>query len=201
MFRLANSIYLYGLIALPVILLLYLLMLRWRKKALLRFGSSAMLQRLAPNASPAKRGLKFILCLFALAFIILGLVNPQIGSKMEEVKRKGVDIVIALDVSNSMNAEDIRPNRLERAKQAINRLLDKLQNDRIGIVVFAGKAYTQLPITSDFGAAKLCLNAIQADMVPTQGTAIGEAIRTLMEQVKTKRQTAACGLGGSSVGQ
>jgi Ca-activated chloride channel family protein len=104
------------------------------------------------------------------------LANPQFGSKLEEVKRKGVDIIVALDVSNSMLCEDIRPSRLERAKQALSRLLDKLQNDRIGIIVFAGEAYVQLPITTDYGAAKLFLPGIEPDMIPTQGTAIGSAI-------------------------
>ena len=121
--------------------------------------------------------MKFILLLFALGFIILGLANPQIGSKMEEVKREGVDLMIALDVSNSMLAEDIKPNRLERAKQAISKLIDKLHNDRIGLIVFGGEAYVQLPITTDYSAAKLFLSIISTDIVPTQGTAIGEAIK------------------------
>jgi Ca-activated chloride channel homolog len=108
--------------------------------------------------------------------VVVGLANPQFGSKLEEVKRKGVDIIVALDVSNSMLCEDIRPSRLERSKQALSRLLDKLQNDRIGIIVFAGEAYVQLPITTDYSAAKLFLPSIEPDMIPTQGTAIGAAI-------------------------
>src|SRR6185436_7481199 len=102
--------------------------------------------------------------------------NPQIGTRLEEVKREGVDITIALDVSNSMRAEDIKPSRLDRSKQAISRLIDKLQGDRIGLVVFAGEAYTQLPITTDYGAAKLFLSTIDPEIVPRQGTAIGAAI-------------------------
>lgn len=118
---------------------------------------------------------------FGMALLITGLANPQIGTKLEEVKREGVDIIIALDISNSMRAEDIRPNRLERAKQAISRLIDQLENDRIGIVIFAGQAYVQLPITTDFGAAKLFLSTIEPDLIPTQGTDIGAAIDLSMK--------------------
>jgi Ca-activated chloride channel family protein len=110
------------------------------------------------------------------ALLIIGIANPQTGSKLVEGERKGIDIMIALDVSNSMLAEDIQPNRLERAKQAISKLIDKLGNDRIGIIVFAGNAYMQLPITTDYAAAKMFLSTITTRIVPTQGTAIGEAI-------------------------
>jgi Ca-activated chloride channel family protein len=120
--------------------------------------------------------LKIVLALLGLTFLIIACANPQLGTRLEEVKREGVDIIIALDVSNSMKAEDIRPNRLERSKQAISRLIDKLQNDRIGMIVFAGKAYVQLPITTDYAAAKLFLSTIEPDLVPTQGTCIGCAI-------------------------
>ena len=114
--------------------------------------------------------------MLAFAFLAAAVCGPLIGSKLEEVKRKGADIIIALDVSNSMKAEDIRPSRLERSKQAISKLIDKLQGDRIGLVVFAGDAYTQLPITTDYGAAKLMLSTVETDIVPRQGTAIGSAI-------------------------
>jgi Ca-activated chloride channel family protein len=119
--------------------------------------------------------------MIAYSLIVVGLANPQIGTKLEEVKREGVDIIIALDVSNSMKAEDIKPSRLERSKQAISRLIDKLENDRIGVIVFAGNAYVQLPITTDFAAAKLFLGSIDTDIIPTQGTAIGSAIDLAME--------------------
>jgi len=111
-----------------------------------------------------------------MALIIIGMVNPQIGSKLEEIKRKGVDLVIALDVSNSMMVEDIKPNRLARAKMAINRLIDRLEGDRLGLIVFAGKAFTQLPITHDHAAAKMFLQSISTNSVDVQGTAIGAAI-------------------------
>jgi Ca-activated chloride channel family protein len=118
--------------------------------------------------------------LLTLAFLILGIANPQIGSKLEEVKRRGVDVMIVIDVSNSMLAEDIKPNRLSRAKQLVSRLIDKLENDRIGIVVFAGDVFLQLPMTSDYSAAKLLLSTIDTDIIPGQGTAIGKAIEMAM---------------------
>ena len=114
--------------------------------------------------------------MIAFAFLVLALADPQTGSKMEKVERRGIDVMIALDVSNSMLAEDIRPSRLERAKQAISKLIDRLDGDRIGIIVFAGKAYNQLPITTDYGAAKMFLSAINTNIVPVQGTAIADAI-------------------------
>ena len=114
--------------------------------------------------------------MIAFAFLVLALADPQTGSKMEKVERRGIDVMIALDVSNSMLAEDIRPSRLERAKQAISKLIDRLDGDRIGIIVFAGKAYNQLPITTDYGAAKMFLSAINTNIVPVQGTAIADAV-------------------------
>jgi Ca-activated chloride channel family protein len=136
---------------------------------------------LSEDRSKGKPILKLILNLTGITCIIIGCANPQIGTRLEEVKREGIDIIIALDVSNSMKAEDISPNRLERSKQAISRLIDQLQNDRIGMIVFAGQAYVQLPITSDYAAAKLFLTTIEPEMIPTQGTCIGCAIE-LAEQ-------------------
>jgi Ca-activated chloride channel family protein len=118
--------------------------------------------------------------MLALAFIITGLARPQFGSKLKKVKREGIELMIALDVSNSMMAEDIKPNRLDRAKLAISRLVDKMKNDKIGLIVFAGDAYTQLPITSDYNSAKLFLNSINTQIVPKQGTAIGAAVNLAM---------------------
>ena len=129
-----------------------------------------------PEYSNGKLILKFILVLFSYTFLVIAIAGPQTGSRLEEVKRKGIDLMIALDVSNSMLAEDIKPDRLERSKQAISRLIDKLEGDRIGIVVFAGKAYMQLPITSDYGAAKMFLSTINTDIITIQGTVIADAI-------------------------
>jgi len=156
-------------------------MVYFKNKALKRFGDALLFRQLASESSKAKPVLKLVVFLVAYSLIVVGLANPQIGTKLEEVKREGVDIIIALDVSNSMKAEDIKPNRLERSKQAISRLIDKLENDRIGLIVFAGAAYVQLPITTDFAAAKLFLSTIDTDIIPTQGTAIGSAIDLSME--------------------
>lgn len=176
MFRFAHPEHLYALLVLPVILLLYLIYRYQRRLQLKRLADEPLFKKLASENSNVKPAIKMLLFLLALASLILAWANPQIGSKLEEVKREGVDIVIALDVSNSMKAQDIKPNRLERAKQSINRLIDRLENDRIGIIVFAGQAYVQLPITSDYAAAKLFLNTVDTDIIPTQGTAIGAAI-------------------------
>ena len=175
-FRFENTEYLLGLLMIPVFILLFVLYRLWRKKALRRFGEMPVIQRLMPDVSDGRPVLKFILLMIAYAFLIIGIANPQIGSKLEKVNRKGADLMIALDVSNSMRAQDIRPDRLTRSIQAISKLIDNLGGDRIGIVVFAGKAYMQLPITTDYAAAKMFLSTITTDMVPTQGTAIAEAI-------------------------
>jgi len=152
------------------------LFLVWRRKALNRFGEFQLIHQLMPEFSTGRLIFKFVLLMIAFAFLVLALADPQTGSKMEKVERRGIDVMIALDVSNSMLAEDIRPSRLERAKQAISKLIDRLDGDRIGIIVFAGKAYNQLPITTDYGAAKMFLSAINTNIVPVQGTAIADAV-------------------------
>lgn len=174
--RFENIEFLYGLLLIPVFLAVFIWYVYWKKRTLRKFGETSVIGRLMPWRSKGKPGFKFALLMVAYAFLVFGLANPQIGSKLEKVERKGSDLVIALDVSNSMLAQDIRPDRLTRAKQAISRLIDQLQGDRIGIVVFAGKAYSQLPITSDYGAAKMFLSTISTDIVPVQGTAIADAI-------------------------
>lgn len=181
MFQLENKIYLFALALLPLFLLVHLLVYRWKKRALKTFGDPVIIQGLFPDVSRSKRIWKFILYCFGFTFLVIGIVNPQIGTKLEEVKRKGADLMICLDVSNSMRAEDLQPNRLEKAKQAISKLIDKLEGDRLGIIVFAGEAYVQLPITTDYAASKLFLESIGTDMIPTQGTLIGKAIDKAME--------------------
>ncbi|OQX79743.1 MAG: hypothetical protein B6D61_03050 [Bacteroidetes bacterium 4484_249] len=176
MFRFEHTDFLYALLLIPALTALFIWVLIWKKKALGRYGDWGILQRLLPGISRSRVVVKFILLMIAYTFLIIGIANPQIGSKLIEGERKGIDIMIALDVSNSMLAEDIKPNRLTRAKQAISKLIDKLGNDRIGIVVFAGNAYIQLPITTDYSAAKMFLTTINTRIVPTQGTAIGKAI-------------------------
>ena len=176
MFRFANSDYLFLLFILPVIILVFILLLKGKNKAIKRFGNPELLKQLMPEFSNVRPVFKLSFILLTLAFIILAMARPQFGSKLQEVKREGVEIVIALDVSNSMLAEDLQPNRLERAKQAISKLIDKLENDKVGLIVFAGDAYIQLPITTDYAAAKMFLSTLSTDIVPKQGTAIGSAI-------------------------
>ncbi|TSJ39211.1 VWA domain-containing protein [Mucilaginibacter corticis] len=176
MLRFAHIEYLWGLAAIPVFLLLFIRVTRWKTKAIKKLGDRNVIDKIVPDVSFSTPRLKFILFMLAYVFLIIGIADPQIGSKMEEEKRKGADLMILLDVSNSMLSQDMAPNRLENAKQAIAQLIDNLHSDRIGIVVFAGEAYVQLPMTTDYSAAKLFLNTINTSMVPTQGTAIGAAI-------------------------
>lgn len=177
MLRFQNIEYLYLLFLIPLIVLIYFLYLLYKKKNLEKIGNINLLTELIPDYSKYKTHFKFVLLSLSLVFAIFALANLQVGSKLEEVKREGIDIIFAIDVSNSMKAEDIKPNRLQSTKQAISRLIDKLTEDRIGLIVFAGEAYLQLPLTPDYSAAKLLLDAIDTDIVPIQGTAIGSAIR------------------------
>jgi len=177
MIRFENPAFLYLLLLIPVLLLVFILSEHFRKKALGRFSSVVLIKILMPGTSVWRKWFRFFLWQLAFLFLVIAMANPQTGAKMEEVKRKGIDLFIALDISNSMLAEDIAPNRLERSKQAISRLLDKLEGDRIGMIVFAGRAYVQLPITTDYNAARMFLATVNPSIIPAQGTAIGEAIR------------------------
>ena len=181
MIKFEDITFLYYLAAIPVFFILFYVMILQRKSRIKKMGESHLIMKLTPEKPVQKLWIKFSLYALIFAMIVLALANPQIGSKLEKVERKGVDLMIALDVSNSMLAQDIKPNRLARAKRAISKLVDELQGDRIGIVVFAGHAYVQLPITSDYSAAKLFINTIDTDVVPTQGTSIGQAINLSME--------------------
>lgn len=176
MFKFEHPEFLNILWILPFMVVIYMLYLRWKKRTSKKLGDDQVIKLLMPFRSSWRGHFKFFLNLLIIASLIIAIANPQIGSQLEKVKRKGIDIVIALDVSNSMLAQDIKPSRLERAKQSINRLIDDLENDRIGLVVFAGKAYTQLPITTDYAAAKLMLSTVSPDLVPVQGTSISKAV-------------------------
>ena len=176
MLRYDNIEYLYLLLLIPLIIGAIVLYSRWQKKSIQQFGDSQLVKELMQSHSRLRKRIKNFIFVLSILFLIIGLSNPQIGTKMEEVKREGVDLMIAIDLSYSMMAEDIKPNRLERAKQAISRLIDKLEGDRIGLVVFAGEAYVQLPVTTDYSAAKLFLSTVNTSIVPTQGTEIGNAI-------------------------
>lgn len=172
----AHKEFFYALFALPLLGGIYFLSLYLRKKAIARFAETTLFKRLSFNSSLAKKNLKFILALTAFAFIIIAVIDPETGAHLENVNTSGSDIVITLDVSNSMNAEDILPSRLDRAKEAVEQLIDKLQGDRIGIVIFAGQSIVKLPITTDYNSAKSFLSDIRSDLIPVQGTAIGEAL-------------------------
>ncbi|NOZ45950.1 MAG: VWA domain-containing protein [Chlorobi bacterium] len=181
MFRFENPQILYTLIGVLIIIVLYIISFTYKKRALKKFGDISVITPLMPDVSFFRPKLKFTFIVLALIFIIIALAKPQFGSKLQEVKREGVEIIIALDVSNSMLAEDIKPNRLERSKRAIAKLIDKLKNDKIGLIVFAGDAYTQLPITTDYAAAKMFLESVNTGFVQKQGTAIGSAIELAMK--------------------
>jgi Ca-activated chloride channel family protein len=176
MFRFANPNALYLYILLVVIVGIYLVASRRRKRELDRYGSSELLAALMPEVSPLRPALKFWLTFVALCFMVLVLARPQFGSKMETIKRQGVETVIALDISNSMLAEDVAPSRLEKSKNVVSKLVDSFTDDKIGLIVFAGEAYIQLPITNDFISAKMFLESIDPSLIERQGTNIKAAI-------------------------
>lgn len=176
MLRFENEIWFWGMILVPILALLFIFVATWRKKAIARTGDEALIRRLSSGYSPRRQRVKTALYLLAIFFLIIGLANPQVGTKLEKVKRQGVDVIIAIDVSRSMLAEDIQPNRLERSKQLVSRMIDNMKGDRVGLIVFAGNAYLQMPLTIDYAAAKLFLKSVSTGMVPTQGTSIGDAL-------------------------
>ncbi|MBN2519269.1 MAG: VWA domain-containing protein [Bacteroidales bacterium] len=175
-FRFEHNEFLYLLILLPLLIMVFIIVQYSRKKAIKRFGNPELLKELMPDASQFRLAFKFVLFLFAFIALVFTIAKPQFGSKLKEVKRKGVEIMIALDISNSMMAEDIKPNRLERAKRAIASMVNKLEDDKIGLIVFAGDAYIQVPITTDYISAKMFLSSINPSIIAKQGTAIGAAV-------------------------
>jgi Ca-activated chloride channel family protein len=181
MYKFENEIFFYAFGLLPIFIAIYIWYQYRTKKNLKKLGELDLISQLIPEVSNTKKTLKFILFIIGFSFLIFGICNLQTGSKMKEVKREGADIMVCLDVSNSMLAQDLSPNRLERAKLAIENMIDKLQGDRLGIIVFAGEAYVQLPITTDYGASKLFLESINTKIVPTQGTNIADAINKASE--------------------
>ncbi len=179
--RFEHPDYLYGLIIIPLLIILYIVIRLWQDKEFKRFADIEMRGYLIPKRSNSRGIFKFTAFLLMVASLILALANLQSGSKVEKVKREGIDLFLALDVSNSMNAQDIVPSRLERSKQAINKLIGDLNGDRLGVIVFADKAFVQLPITTDYSAAKMFLSTVDTKTVASQGTAIGEAINLAMK--------------------
>jgi Ca-activated chloride channel family protein len=189
MIRFAHSEYLYALYLLPLLVIIFILTQRKQTKQLLGFAGSKLHRVLLPFRSRFKAILKFGMTLFAMLLIVIAIANPQIGSKIEEVKQVGIDVFILLDVSLSMTAEDIKPNRLEKAKHQIARLVEKLQGDRIGLIVFSGEAYIQFPMTTDYSAANLFLSAVDVTSVPQAGTAIEPAIKLALNSFKMDSDT------------
>ncbi len=176
MYQLDEKIWFWVWGIIPIILLLFLALQFWKYKAQKRFAQKSMFKKLSPNTSMFKSILKMVVLCLAFFFLAIALVNPKIGTKLETVKREGVDIVFAVDVSKSMLAEDVAPNRLEKAKQLVTQIINNLASDRVGIIAYAGKAFPQLPITTDYGSAKMFLQSMNTDMLSSQGTAINEAI-------------------------
>lgn len=176
MFRFSNPEYLYILAIIPLMVVLLLIFRKQQRRRLRAFGNPELIYQLMPDLSKRRPIVKAILQLTAIGVCIFMIAGPQFGSKKEKTTRQGAEFMIALDVSNSMMAEDITPNRLSKSKQLISKLVDKMSNDKIGMIIFAGDAFTQLPITSDYVSAKIFLNSISPDMIKNQGTAIGEAI-------------------------
>jgi Ca-activated chloride channel homolog len=187
--RFANSEYLYLLWLIPAFIFLYWYTQKRSNRLLEKFAGTKLHDVLFPLRSKLKSPLKFGLTLFAAGLVILAVANPQIGTKIEDVKQIGIDVYILLDVSRSMAAEDIKPSRLEKAKFEISRLIEKLQGDRIGLVVFAGEAFIQFPLTSDYSAANLFLNAVDFNTVPQPGTAIGPALEMALKSFPEKDET------------
>ncbi|NJB81277.1 vWA domain-containing protein [Wenyingzhuangia aestuarii] len=187
--RLEEPIYFYALALLPFLLVVLLYKFWWQKRKQKAFATAGLLQKLAPDFSVYKSTLKYVFLALAIASLVIALVNPKIGTKLETVKREGVDIVFALDVSKSMLSEDIAPNRLEKAKQIILKTIDQLGSDRIGIIIYAGNSYPLLPITTDHAAAKLFLKNASPDMVSSQGTAINEALSSAKNYYNNEEQT------------
>ena len=183
-----HTAYLIALAAIPILLILYFFVLNWKKKTIKKIGDANLVQEMIKNHSPQKFALKFVLILVAFAAGVLAVANLRSPKGIEQVNRNGIDVMIALDVSKSMLAQDVKPNRLERAKQALGKLIDKLSNDRVGIVVFAGRAYLQMPLTGDHGAAKMYLGSASTDVVPTQGTVISDALKMCYSSFNTKEK-------------
>lgn len=186
MINFANAQYIFLLLLIPLFFVLYGIRRRMRRRRIARMGDPALVNGLMSSVSHSKGWVRLSLFSAAFFFFVIGLMRPQIGARLKEQEKSGAEIVIALDVSNSMLAEDYSPNRLERAKFAISNLVDRLRDDRIGLVIFAGSSFVQLPITADYVSAKIFLNSISPESIPVQGTAIGDAINTSIRSFSTQ---------------
>lgn len=178
MFRFAHIEYLWLLLLIPVFVAGYIAIVQRKRRQLKEFGDEELVNDLMPNVSRIRPAIKFGLVMLALVLLIIAAARPQYGQKEKTIHRQGIEVMVALDISNSMLAEDVAPNRLDRAKQLLSKLIDNMVDDKVGLIVFAGQAYIQLPITCDYVSAKMFLSTINPNMIKTQGTAIGDAILT-----------------------
>tara|TARA_B100000287_G_scaffold394008_1_gene407734 strand:+ start:1407 stop:2441 length:1035 start_codon:yes stop_codon:yes gene_type:complete len=189
MYQIDEPIYFYFLSLLPIIWLGYILVHRWKIRTQSNFADRALMERLSPNRSFFKPIIKLLFLSLSILFLIFGLVNPKIGTELETVKREGVDIVFVVDVSKSMLAEDIAPNRLEKSKRLVSAIVNQLVSDRVGIIAYAAQAVPQLPITTDYGAAKMFLQSLNTDMLSSQGTAVDSALDLSITYFNDQDQT------------
>lgn len=190
MFRFANIEMLWWLITIPVFVIAYIIITKRKQRQLMEFGDPELMAQLMPDASKSRPIVKFTLLIVALALLIVAAARPQYGQQEKTVKRQGIEVMVALDISNSMLAEDVAPNRLDRAKQMLSKMIDNMTDDKVGLVVFAGEAFTQLPITCDYVSAKMFLNTISPKLIPTQGTAIGAALQTAIRSFGSQENDA-----------
>ena len=190
MFRFADIEMLWWLLTIPVFVVAYVLITRHKRRQLSEFGDPELMSQLMPDASKSRPIVKFALLMGALSLLIIAAARPQYGQQEKTVKRQGIEVMVALDISNSMLAEDVAPNRLDRAKQMLSKMIDNMVDDKVGLVVFAGEAFTQLPITCDYVSAKMFLNTISPKLIPTQGTAIGAALQTAIRSFGSQESDA-----------
>ena len=190
MFRFADIEMLWWLITIPVFVIAYIIITKRKQRQLLEFGDPELMAQLMPDASKSRPIVKFALLIVALTLLIVAAARPQYGQQEKTVKRQGIEVMVALDISNSMLAEDVAPNRLDRAKQMLSKMIDNMVDDKVGLVVFAGEAFTQLPITCDYVSAKMFLHTISPKLIPTQGTAIGAALHTAIRSFGSQESDA-----------
>ena len=188
MLRFASSYYLYLLWLVPLLIVFYLYVFRAKKRALARFGNLELLQKLCQNNSRGRQISKIVILVSAVLFMVYSLARPQIGTKLEEVKREGIDVIVAMDVSASMLAQDIQPSRLAKAKHEVENFIERLRGDRIGLIAFSGDAFVQCPLTLDYNAAKIFLDIMDPGLIPTPGTALGKAITKAIEAFDQKER-------------
>lgn len=186
MFRFAEPEYLYLLLVVPLLTLIFVFYKIRKRKNIAAFGDPSLLKELMPNVSTVRPTVKFVIQMVILTLLVVVLARPQFGTKAEEVKRQGIEVMIALDISNSMMATDVAPNRLAKSKQILSQLIDNMSNDKVGLVVFAGDAFTQLPITADYVSAKMFLSTISPKLIARQGTAIGSAVDLAIKSFNPK---------------